>query len=466
MSKPNFLLVFSDQHRACDMGCYGNREIFTPNLDSLAKEAVLFSNCISNSPVCVPARGTLLTGLMPDHHRAITNDLPIDPNVESIAHVLNRYNYHTGYIGKWHLGGIPRDKYIPREERLGFTEWKVCNCNHDYLNAYYYDEENNRHSIDGYEPVVQTNLAIEFIERRKDSSPWGLVLSYGPPHDPYFKVPEKYLDLYSERKLTLRNNIGEIINDGTRKLNREDIKKNLKGYYAHISALDEQFGRIVNALKQTGQYENTLLVYVSDHGDMLGSQGYTNKQLPFYESINIPLLISLPGKTTHVASDELISLADLPVSLLGFMGMEFQNERDGHDLSSLFKDPKARGPDHVYIVDLVPCHQAYFRGGVEWRGIKTKTHTYARSYDSKFKVLYDDNHDPYQLHSLWENIELRESLEKTMQDDAKKYDEFLPWEDFIRRRGYLAEWNKSQSYFNQEWGKNRPSFIPLPLLES
>src|SRR5690554_3548663 len=190
--KPNVLLVFSDQHRYCDLGCYGNTEVITPNFDAFAEKAAVFTNCISNSPLCVPIRGSMMTGLMPHNHRAITNDLPIDTSLESIATVMNRNGYHTGYIGKWHLGGVPRERAIKEDERLDFTEWKVCNCNHDYYGGYYYDENNIKHVITGYEPIGQTDMAIEFIERNNDK-PWGLVLSYGPPHDPYFKVPDEYL---------------------------------------------------------------------------------------------------------------------------------------------------------------------------------------------------------------------------------------------------------------------------------
>lgn len=142
---PNILFLFSDQHRWCDLGCYGNDQIISPNLDAFAQKAIRFNNCISNSPVCVPARGSLLTGLFPLRHGAVSNDLPMRKDVESISHVLAREGYHTGYIGKWHLAGIPRDQYIPEGKgRFGFKEWKVANCNHDYMNAYYYDEENKR----------------------------------------------------------------------------------------------------------------------------------------------------------------------------------------------------------------------------------------------------------------------------------------------------------------------------------
>jgi len=446
---PNILLVFSDQHRSCDLGCYGNAEVSTPHFDAFAKNSAVFTNCISNSPLCVPARGCLMTGLMPNNHRAISNDLPIDSNAQSIATVMNQNGYHTGYIGKWHLGGIPRDKAIKKEDRLGFTEWKVCNCNHDYYKGFYFDEENIRHEIDGYEPVAQTDMAIDFISRQDSENPWGLVLSYSPPHDPYFNVPEQYLNLYRDRVLTLRPNVPDTIfakkNDIRTK---EQIAKYLKGYYAHITALDEQFARILDVLETSGQMENTIVVYTADHGDMLGSNGYLNKQLPYEEAIKVPLMVYQKGKTVPTISDEILSLVDLPVSLLALAGIQFNEKRDGKDLHHLFTQHTAKGLECAYLCDLIPCHQAYDRGSPEWRGIKTARYTYARSYDNSFNVLFDNISDPFQLNNLSSITELRNPLEDLLLQMVRSYDEFLPWDRFLIKNQYLNEWNKSQTYFN------------------
>lgn len=446
--KPNILLVFSDQHRASDLGCFGNPDVITPSFDLFAQSAMSFFNCISNTPLCVPARGSLLTGLLPNRHRAITNDLPIDPHVESIATVMNRCGYRTGYIGKWHLDGIPRDKAIQAGDRLDFTEWKACNCNHDYFNGYYFDEDNSRHAIDGYEPIGQTNLAIDFIKRNREQT-WGLVLSYGPPHDPYDAVPERYQDLYRDAELALRGNVPDMIMDRKdRFLTREEIVNIYRGYYAHITALDEQFGRIIKTLELTGQLDQTIVVYTADHGDMLGSHGLTNKQLPYDESIKVPLLVRAPVQINSGNSHELISLVDLPVSLMRLAGLKFDNPVDGLDLHRLFVDKDAPGADAVYIVDYVPCHQPYHRGSQEWRGIVTRRYTYARSTDSRFCILFDNGQDRLQQNNLADHLELRQALELELNGFVSRHDAFLPWDEFIIENGYRAEWNASQRYFN------------------
>jgi arylsulfatase A-like enzyme len=158
-------------------------------------------------------RGSLLTGLYAWNHRAITNDLPIKSDCESIAHVLSNKNYHTGYIGKWHLGGVPRQKPILKENRLGFDEWKVANCNHNYEagKAWYYDEENELHITKNFESIEQTDMAVDFIKRRSlESKPWFLTLSWGPPHAPYNAVPQEYFDMYNVDEISLPENTAEF----------------------------------------------------------------------------------------------------------------------------------------------------------------------------------------------------------------------------------------------------------------
>ncbi len=450
MKKPNIIFVISDQHRSCDLGCYGNKDIMTPNFDEFSKKAIRFSNCISNCPVCVPMRGSILTGLMPLRHGAVTNDLAINKNTESMADVLNANGYHAGYIGKWHLGGIPRDRYIPEGERLGFAQWKANNCCHSYMNSYYYDKNNHYHRIDGYEPIAQTDMAIDFISENSDRA-WGLVLAYGTPHDPYFEMPVQYLEKYNAKNLTLRKNVSEKIKETTEgTITKEEIQKAYQGYYSHISALDEQFGRLLDALKASGQFDNTIIVYTSDHGDMLGSQGLTYKQLPYDESIKVPLMVYWNGKTISGVSEELIGLVDLPVSLMGLMGLEFKNKTDGMDLSGLFTDKTAKGLDYAYIFDLIPCHQAYDRGDTDWRGLRSKTHTIALATDRSVELLFDNQNDPYQQDNIFDSYDGKDELLENLYEFVNRHDKFCDWKTIINEYGLKDEWNSSQSYFQRE----------------
>jgi len=455
--KPNLLFVFSDQHRASALGCYGNSEVISPNFDSFAASGLRFNNYVSNCPVCVPIRPTMLTGLLPPHHGAVANDMAMFDGIEGIADVLNANGYLTGYIGKWHMDGIPRDKVIKKERRLGFTYWKVQNCCHDYMHSYYFDEQDARHNIDGYEPITQTDLAIDFIKENKKEL-WALYMSWGPPHDPYMEVPQKYLAQIDKSKLTLPFNVPEEIvtawargHFGRNIIGREEILNDMWGYYAHIAALDEQFGRLIRELSEQGLTENTIVVYTSDHGDMLGSCGYTGKQLPYREAYNIPLLISWQGKTYKGVSNELLSHKDLPVSLLGLMGLQFSSEKDGEDFHKCFISQGAKGDNCCLIADYIPAHNAAALGhNNAWRGIVTPQYTYA-SFAKEAFVLFDTMNDPFQLNNLIDNVsyaeikaELHEQLLKLLEQYGDKLSSTF---DFIKENNFTQEWDKSQSYF-------------------
>lgn len=450
MEKPNILFVFGDQHRWSDLGCYGNKQVKTPNFDKFAKMAIRVNGCISNSPVCVPARGSILTGLFPQKHGALTNDLAIDYDVTSIADVLNDTGYHTGYIGKWHLCGIPREQFIDKERRLGFKEWKVANCNHNYLKCYYDDEDNNRHLVDGYEPEMWGELAIDFINRNNSDKPWALYLSFATPHGPHNIIKQEYLDIYKDIEIELPPNVEDSIMINKQKtMSKQKQIIEAKGYYGHITAIDKQFGILLDLLKDTNQLDNTIIVYTADHGEMLGSHGLTDKQLPYEESIRVPLIVYWKGHTIAGQTNELIGLTDLPVSILGMINEKFPDDIDGKDLHNIFTDTQAKGLDECYIFDLYPCHNAFKRGSSEWRGIRSKQYTYAKTAANEW-LLFDNAKDPYQMNNLINNHEykrIKEDLYNKLDEFINANDKMLTGDDYIRYSGRVDEFNQSQIYF-------------------
>mgnify|MGYP006162702291 FL=1 len=458
MNKYNLLFIFSDQHRACDLNCYGNKQIKSPNFDKLSSQSLQFYNCISNTPVCVPIRGSILTGYHPNSHKALTNDMPIDIKIKSIADVLTENNYNTGYIGKWHLGSIPRNRFIDKHERMGFKEWKVANCTHDYNQSYYYDEDNKYYNIKGYESNFQTDLALDFIERNNNSvKPWALYLSFGPPHNPYQTAPEYFKKIYENLDIRLRDNVKEqtIVNlKGKKYLNKNKIIESYKGYYSHITALDDCLGRLMSKINKLNISEKTIIVYTSDHGDMLGSHGHLNKQQPWYESINVPLLISLPRRIIPQKTMEIISLTDLPTTILGILKLKFDDVRHGHDLHTSILDQKIfKGLDSTYISNPIPCHQGLDAGIKEWYGIKTKEWTYVETLQKGYNKLYNDIYDKFQLENLIYNNEYSETLSllkiKLHNHMKKVDDEFIPWKDVIIKNNLVDEWNSSQRWFKR-----------------
>jgi len=208
----NLLFIFGDEHRRQAVGCYGNPDVRTPALDRLAAEGVRFTHAYANMAVCTPARGSLLTGCWPQRHRAMGNDLPVDPRSPSIARALDAAGYACAYVGKWHLGGIPRSRFIsPGAERLGFDAfWAAWNCHHRYFEPKYFRDSPEPVVLEGvYEPVVQTDLALDWLAQHRTAAPdhpFCLFVSYGPPHSPYRPLPPGMEGVYAPAALTLRPN--------------------------------------------------------------------------------------------------------------------------------------------------------------------------------------------------------------------------------------------------------------------
>jgi arylsulfatase A-like enzyme len=169
--QPNILFLMPDQFRGMDIGVMGNTDVHTPNIDSLAAQGVVFRNAIANSPVCCPARGTLLTGRFAHHHGVAVNDAPL-PNEEiTVAEILKERGYRTGFVGKWHLEGGKREPgYVPPgPRRQGFDFWAAHICSHDYWNMHYFRDDPDPIPIEGYSDTTFTDEALRFLNQDKES---------------------------------------------------------------------------------------------------------------------------------------------------------------------------------------------------------------------------------------------------------------------------------------------------------
>ncbi len=453
---PNILFVFSDQQRFCDLGCYGNSEVKTPHIDAWAADSAVFSRFYSNCPVCVPARGTLLTGTYPLRHGAVTNDLRIRTGTRSMAHIFNENDYHTAYFGKWHLGGVPRDQFITAENRLGFDYWRGCNCNHNYMKAYYDDNENVRHFENGYEPHIQTALAEHYIASADKDRPFALFLSFGTPHDPYDLVPPETLSFYDETTFGLRDNVSFPVRRSPRiTFDETALRRQIRGYYAHITELDAMMGRLLAALDARGLRGETIIVYTSDHGNMLGSHGLTDKQLPFEESVHIPFIISYGNKIRAGIRNGFASLVDVAPTLLSLAGIDISAEAfDGRDAGDVIDGTETGG--HCYLTEYIPCHQAALRGSGEWRAVVSGSFKLVRSPDTAGiwrSELYDLSSDPGEQRSLAGDESfsgILASLTELLDREVGKQDGYLEWQEFIRVNGLVSQWNESQRYFGLE----------------
>lgn len=452
---PNLLFVFADQMRGMDMACAGNPGVLTPSLDRLAAEGTHFSRAYANCPVCTPSRGTILTGRYPLSHRAVANDLPLPEDERTIAEVLRQAGYRTGYVGKWHLDGVPRDRFTPPgPRRQGFDFWAAWNCSHAYFDAKVFRDSPQPVPLAGYEPVGHTDLALEFLGR-DDPRPFCLFVSWGPPHAPYHQVPQRYKGLYRPERLTIRPNVRDEPPDGLRPPSQDFDPRVLADYYAHITALDEQLGRLLAATDELGLTENTLVVFASDHGDMLWSQGSVKKEQPWEESVRIPLLVRWPGRVpAGHCSQALASTVDLAPTLLGLMGVEPLSSMEGADLSETVLGRQGPRQEAVLLVEPVILDQGFAQGVREWRGLRTPRYTYARWVDGEPWLLYDNEADPLQGRNLVgssDHAALLQRLDRQLdQRLAAIGDRCEPWDETIRSLGLEAAWNRRERTMHPE----------------
>ena len=447
---PNIVFVLADQWRAMDLGYAGNPQVHTPNFDKLAGESINFVNAVSTTPVCSPTRASLLTGQYPLTHGVFHNDKPLPDEALTFAEILKGKGYVTGYIGKWHVNGHAkgenvrdgRTRPVPKERRQGFDYWKVHECTHDYNQSLYFDEENNEHQWEGYDAFSQTDSAIQFIEKNKDKT-FLLYLSWGPPHNPYQTAPEKYVKMVDSVGIALRPNVPDTL--------AAIAVKELKGYYAHIAALDDAMGRLQETIQKAGIENNTLFIFTSDHGDMIHSQGMVRKQKPWDESVRVPFLLKYPKLLGKSGREERkpIGTVDVMPTMLGLAGVESPGTVQGINFSAYLKGDSALSVEGAMIMLPVPFHEwTYRKGGRDYRGIRSERYTYAITHDGPW-LLYDNEKDPWQQHNLvdsgeLEHVEIREKLAKALAKlMSRANDEFLTGHEYMKRWNY--DWDNLDS---------------------
>ena len=443
---PNLVFVFADQWRAQAAGYAGDPNIETPNLDRLSGESINFSNAVSGCPVCCPYRASLLTGQYPLTHGVFLNDAPLADQEQSIARIYNEAGYDTGYIGKWHLDGIDRGAFIPPERRQGFRFWRAYGCTHDYNNSYYYGDENLRLQWEGYDAAAQTREANRYIREHASGKPFCLFLSWGPPHAPYHTAPEKYRAMCSPADIVLRENVP--------KEDQAKARAALAGYYAHIAALDDCLGSLLETLEVQGLGRDTIFVFTSDHGDMLFSQGGQKKQQPWDESIRVPFLVRYPAVHGLAGRrmDMPINTPDIMPTLLGLSGIRIPDCVQGSDYSGLISGEMKDSDNAAFICCPSPFGQwQRSRGGREYRGVRTARYTYARDLQGPW-LLYDNREDPFQLRNLCGQPgyrALQKHLEERLSDRLRETgDDFLPGPEYIRQWGYHVDDSGTIPYRN------------------
>lgn len=417
ISPPNLVFVFADQLRYQSCGFAGDERARTPNMDRLVGEGVSFCNAISGHPLCAPYRASLFTGKYSSSTGMVINELRMNPNHECFGHVLQRGDYQTAYIGKWHLWAAqlgnhhdPKNSYIPAGPyRLGFDGyWAAYNFHHRYFDAYYHTESPERIYIPGYEPNGQTEIAIRWlVESRDPNQPFALFLSYGTPHDPWEagNVPVQCLEHFRKAEFPLPPNYqpeNDPHADDWGRLkpeSRAQLGEWIRIYYAMTANLDWNLGRILAALERAGLRENTIVVYTSDHGELFGAHGRRAKNVFYEEAIRVPLLLRWPGRVpAGLVSGACLNTPDIMPTILALMDLPIPDAVEGMDLSHCALGRPGPEPEAAFLQGM-GCTAAW-RDGYEWRALRSNRYTYAVYRADRSELLFDNRADPSQLRNL------------------------------------------------------------------
>lgn len=356
--KPNILFLFSDQQRWDTLGCYGQKLNITPNLDQMAKEGVRFENAFTCQPVCGPARACLQTGKYATELGCFRNDIALPLNERTIANHLYDQGYETGYVGKWHLAsnGVDYDykiKAIPPERRGGYKDYWIASdvlefTSHGY-NGHMFNSDMEKVEFQGYRVDCVTDFALEFIRTRTGEKPFFLFVSYIEPHHQNdrksYEGPEGSKEKFKDFEVP-----GDL--EGT----QGDWRKHYPDYLGCCNSLDYNLGRIRKELEQSGISEDTVIFYTSDHGSHFKTRnqgsipGFDDYKRSCHDAcIHIPMIAFGPGFTGGKVVQEMVSLIDIPPTILNSAGIEKPDSMRGRPLQWLLNGKTANWPEEVFL---------------------------------------------------------------------------------------------------------------------
>ncbi len=407
--RPNIIWLIADQWRAQAVGANGDPNVHTPNIDRLCTSGVNFDQARSGFPLCSPFRGSMLTGMYPNH-MVPGHEYPLPQGQETIAGIFNGAGYHTGYFGKWHLDGFHEKDgraamhIVPPNRRGGFDTWVGYENNNSPWDSWVHGGSGKdafHYRLPGYETDALTDLFTAHLHEcaadKVDGKPkpFFAVLSVQPPHDPYI-APETYMVQYNAEQLRLRPNVPPV------SWVEEQARQELAGYYAQIQNWDWNIGRIIDALNREGLMMNTHIMIFADHGDMHGSHGQFRKTIPYEESVRIPMIVSgeIPFYDNRFtgAAPTLFSEVDIAPTTLGLCGLAAPQWMEGHDYSGhrLAFRPRPLEPDSMYLQLVVPTMHPD-SVDTTYRGLVTRDGWKYVCLENQSWMMFNLNDDPYEL---------------------------------------------------------------------
>lgn len=428
-NKKNILYIMSDQHRYDAVSCHGNNVCQTPNIDWLAQHGVDFENCYTVNALCSPARGTVMTGLYPHNHGQLANtgnfNRVFDTQIlskKSYPHMLQECGYYTGIAGKWHL---------PLEKDCGHWGYDKWYGEWDYFDALREKGIEYERGKDGVQPIEWggsatfcgpsplsaqdsmetwvTDHVIDMIREAADEKkPFMINCHYFAPHFPY-SVPKPYDTMYAPEQIEKWANFDdmyvnkptvqqkEMLRWNASHLTWKDWQKAIAAYYGYCTYMDHEIGRLITYLREHDLLKDTMVIYTSDHGDMLGSHRAFNKGMNMYEETHrIPFIACCEGWIKeNTVCDKFVNLADVMPTFLDIAGAQSPENLDGVSLLPLMTDENAEN----WREDIMCEFHGYEPALCTIRMVRTKKWKYIYNPCSEDE-LYDMESDPGELHNL------------------------------------------------------------------
>ena len=378
---PNVLIIQTDQQSAWTLGAYGSTFVKTPHIDGMAKAGVVLDNYITNSGVCTPSRGCLLSGLYPHVNGAYKNNLPLKAEVATFATVMRDAGYRTGYAGKWHLAGTPKPGWLEPRRSFGFDD-----CRWMYNRGHWktiLDQANGRPKTPPYRQIGDEDTyttdwlaskTIDFLRAGKDDArPFLWMAAIPDPHPP-LTVRAPYAGRHKPEDMPVPSTLlerdrpkwakGGPVAKARKNRDKGEVERWLQArkakYCDMIPCIDDAVGRILAALEETGRAKDTIVVFTTDHGEYMGEHGLMNKNRIYQASYRIPFILRWPaGLKGGVRSERLVAAIDVMPTLLSLCGLKTPAAVQGRDASAALSNPKAPWNDEVQM-----HHSSLKRAGI------------------------------------------------------------------------------------------------------
>ncbi|NJD08891.1 MAG: sulfatase [Gemmatimonadetes bacterium] len=443
-TRPNIIFIMSDDHAAHAIGAYGSRVNRTPQIDRLAQQGMLFRNVFATNAICTPSRASILTGQY-SHINGVPVFNRFDSSRQTCVKLLQAGGYHTGIVGKWHLGSDPQ----------GFDHWEIVPGQGAYRDPLFYTATGEKRYVGRYATDLITDMAIDFIRARPAERPFFLMMHHKAPHrawepdqehreqfaDRWIPEPVTLWDTYATRASAIHENEQRVFADLTRNdlkltpppglagaaltswlgkkpdevtitrdgmpvtltgeaLARWKYQRYMQDYLATIQSVDDNVGRLLDFLDGAGLAENTMVVYTSDQGFFLGDHGMFDKRFMYEESIRMPFLVRWPAAVAAASQCDAIGLnVDFAETFLDVAGLPIPKDMQGRSLLPLLQGK--RPADWRRSMYYRYYHDPGDHNTRAHYGVRTETHKLIHYWKQDEWELFDLVNDPYELHNLY-----------------------------------------------------------------